>query len=124
MSPSQPTLDYLHTIIDNITDVIILIGVGPDHTYKILYVNKAFRTAFGTGEVVGTDIMESLGEKVAQPFYDRYDTVVATKKSLEWKDTVEFPGMTKVLEAKLLPILNAVGDCIQMVSITRDMTKK
>jgi PAS domain-containing protein len=124
MSPSQPTLDYLHTIIDNITDLIILIGVGPDHTYPILYVNKAFVESFGTDDVLGIDIMASLGKEVAQPFYDRYDKVVSTKKPLEWSDTVDFLGTTKVLEAKLLPILNAVGDCIQIISITRDMTKK
>lgn len=120
-SPAGRLLNYLHTIIDNIGDIIILIEVGPDESYKILYVNKAFTDSVGYTDVVGKQVSEVLPPVVYGPLRQRYQEVITTRHEVRWTTSADTPQGKKQYDVKLLPITNALGECVQMIGITHEL---
>jgi PAS domain-containing protein len=117
-------IQYLTTVFDNIKDSVLFIGVERNHAYRLLMANHAFYTSTGHRE---NDIGKELHEIVAPSSYQKlvahYDEVVKTKKPLEFTDTYDVPSGQRMYEVSLIPVLNAVGEAIQIAAISRDVTE-
>ncbi len=125
-SQSPQNLHYLRTIMDNIHDLVILIGVKPNDSYQILYVNRALCDAVGysESEIVGKDIIEVLGPDQCQGLAEYYQKVITSKQSVVYAAERTYPAGVKKFEVKLVPVLNSVGECIQIIGITREQPAK
>lgn len=110
-------------ILDNINDLVIMIGVKPNGSFPILYVNRPLSRCLGyvESDIIGREIAEVVGEDYFVTLHKRYMKVINTKKEIHYKTLLEGPAGAKYLEVKLLPVLNSVGECIQLIGITREV---
>jgi hypothetical protein len=116
-------LQYLTTVFDNIRDAIMLIGVEPDHTYRLLMVNAAFVINTGhSKDSEGKLVSEIVSPDSYRALRPRYDKVVATRKAVEYTEWYDVPLGPQAYEVKIIPILNAVGECVQLAVITYNVT--
>lgn len=117
-------IQYLTTVFDNIHDAILLIGVEPNNTFRLLMVNKGFNRGSGhTTEEIGKTVQEITQPKTYEKLVKRYQTVVKTKKRQAFTEEYEVPMGKQVYEVQLIPIFNSVGTCTQIACITHNVTE-
>ena len=117
-------LQYLTTVFDNIQDSILLIGLEPQGVYRLLLANKPFfRTSGFPQDSLGKTVPEIVGEEPAKYLIRHYKTVIRTKKPLEYTRWSDVPTGRKAFEVQLIPILNTVGEVVQIAALTRDVTE-
>ena len=117
-------LHYLTTVFDNIHDAILLIAVEPNEQYRLLLANSAFARNTGRTDVpVGKRIDEFVEPESYALLKPRYNKVVATKQPTTYQDWYNVPLGRQAFEVTLIPILNAVGQCVQIAAITRNITE-
>lgn len=123
-SSSLIFLHYLTTVFDNISDAIMLIGVEPGDTYRLLLANDAFIKGTGHSQNhVGKLVDETVSADYLPQLKKHYKRVIKTKQPLEYTEWYTVPLGRHAYEVKLIPILNAVGECVQIAAITRDVTE-
>jgi hypothetical protein len=117
-------LNYLTTVFDTIDEAIMLIGVEPGETYRLLLANQAFTRITGRLEVpIGKPVAQTVSKQAYRLLKDQYRKVVATRQPLTFTDWYEVPLGREAFEVKLIPILNSVGECVQIAAITRSVTE-
>ncbi len=117
-------LNYLTTVFDNISDVILLIGVEPNDQFRLLLANEAFSRNTGHPKtVVGKLIEDVVAPQSAAQLKPRYKKVIATKQPIIYTEWFDVPLGRQAFEVKLIPILNAVGQCVQIAAITHNVTE-
>ncbi|MET0779787.1 MAG: PAS domain-containing protein [Candidatus Saccharimonadales bacterium] len=121
---SMVFIQYLTTVFDNIHDAILLIGVEPNNTYRLLMANEEFNRGTGhTAVEIGKTIQQVTLPKTYEKLIKRYQTVVKSKKRHEFIEEYDVPMGKQTYEVQLIPIFNSVGTCTQIACITRNITE-
>jgi hypothetical protein len=116
-------LQYLTTVFDSLDELILLISVEPDGKYKILVTNKTYMQISGrTESPAGKYVSDVVSPDTWDELREKYETVVATKKPLEFTQTYKVPLGKQTYKVKLLPILNSVGEVVQIAGIASNVT--
>jgi len=117
-------LHYLTTVFDNITDAIFLVGIE-NKRYRLLLANEAFSKFSGySPDSIGKFADEFITD--AESFISitsNFKKVIDTKKPVEYFRWANVPLGRQAYQIKYIPILNAVGECVQIVGITRNITE-
>ncbi len=117
-------LQYLTTVFDNTNDAILLIGVEPRGVYRLLLANKAFFADTGFAQdVVGKRISDVLLPQVYIMLSKHCQQVVRTKTPINFTLSSEVPIGRRTYEIRLIPIINTVGDVVQIAGLNRDVTE-
>jgi hypothetical protein len=120
--------DYLLTVLENMTDVLMLFNVehSPVLQYRVAYMNDAaFKHLMIREDAVGlllTDVLRPAYSAVITAYYNE---VMTSGQAVSWSKQYDNNGpqlITLYLRTKLIPIKNALGDVIQILSITNDET--
>ncbi len=115
-------LEYLHTILNNIHDLVIVIVVGPEESYKVAYLNKAFSDFVGYTDIVGKQVSEVVEPETYASLRAHYRQAKSTKKEVTFLlPGTSTPNGVLSFEVKLIPILNTLGECVQIIAISREM---
>jgi PAS domain S-box-containing protein len=123
-STSMVFIQYLTTVFDNIKDAVLFIGVERNHTYRLLMANEAFYKDSGhTPDQAGMTIQDIVAPGVYKNLVKRYEQVIKTKKPYEYIATYDVPAGQRIFEVQLIPIINAVGEVVQIAGITRNITE-
>lgn len=123
-SSSLVFLQYLTVVFDNIKDAILLIGVEPKGTYRLLVANKVFFAVSGFPEdSVGKEVSEIVGPEGYAFLKGQYEKVAESKQPLDYIRWSDVPAGRRAFEVQMIPVLNTVGECVQIVAITRDITE-
>jgi PAS domain S-box-containing protein len=121
---SMVFIQYLTTVFDNIHDAILLIGVEPNNTFRLLMANKGFNRGSGhTAKEIGKTIQEISPPKTYEKLVKRYQTVIKTKKRQAFTEEYDVPMGRQTYEVQLIPIFNSVGTCTQIACITHNVTE-
>lgn len=116
-------LQYLTAVFDNIADAILLINVEPRGKYRLLLANNAFFTASGyTRDVVGKEVIDIVPPENYPALLRQYQRAIRTKKPVEYTKWSTVPKGKRAFKTKLIPILNTVGDTVQIAALTHDIT--
>lgn len=103
---------------------ILLIGVEPQETYRLLLANDAFWQDTGhQRDQIGKSIEEIVDAESYGLLKRRYKKVITSKRATEYTEWYTVPAGRQAYEVKLAPILNAVGECVQIAAITRNVTE-
>lgn len=117
-------LQYLTTVFDNLNDAIVLIGIEPHDTYRLLLANDAFFKSTGhTKEKLGKTLEEIVSPRSYASLKKRYKKVVLTREPVEYTEWYRVPLGRQAYEVKFMPILNAVGECVQIAGVSRNVTE-
>jgi len=123
-SSSLVFLHYLTTVFDNIDEAILLIGVEPRQTYRLLLANQAFARNTGRLEIpIGKPVSEAMSPEAYKILKRHYKKVVDTKQPLTITEWYEVPLGQQAYQIKLIPILSSVGECVQIAAITHNITE-
>ncbi len=117
-------LHYFTTVFDNIEDAVLLVGVEPKDTFRLLLCNEAFtRNSGHSKQDVGKTVKEVVSPKSYGKLIKRYKQAIKTKKKIQFVESYEVPIGRQTYAVTLLPILNVIGNCTQIVIITRNVTE-
>jgi len=117
-------LQYLTTVFDNIDEAIILINVEPKDGFRLLMANESFFTKTGyTKEVIGDDIKDIVSPKGYAHLLRNYRKVVQTKKQVQYTQVYSMPIGQMHYSVKLIPIVSAIGEVVQIAGIVNDITE-
>jgi len=117
-------LHYLTTVFDSIEEAILLIGVEEDEHYRLLIANQAY--ARNTGRVsipVGELLSDSVDPETFETLKKQYRQVVTTKQPMSFTQQYKVPLGMQTYAVRLLPILNSVGEVVQIAGIARNVTE-
>lgn len=117
-------LQYLTTVFDNLEEAILLVGVEPNNTFRLLMANEGFTRGTGHSKnEIGKTIEEVVVAESYKKLLPHYRKVVKTKKLWSFMEWYDVPIGRQAYEVKLIPIFNAVGECVQIAAITRNVTE-
>jgi PAS domain S-box-containing protein len=117
-------LQYLTTVFDNITDAVLLIGVEKGG-YRLLLGNKAFfETSGHSPDDVGKRIVDVVGKDNYPSLSREYQRAIKAKKPTEFTHWYTVPRGRSAFRVKILPIISAVGEVVQLVVLTHDITEQ
>ncbi len=118
-------LQYLTSVFDNIDDAILLIGIEPKGVYRLLLANDAFWRNSGHDQAscIGKSISVVVDPKSFEILKKMYKKVISTKKTVTSTTWFNVPLGRQAFDIKLIPVLNAVGECVQIAAITRNVTE-
>jgi PAS domain S-box-containing protein len=118
-------LQYLTTVFDNIDDAVLLIGVEPKGQYRLLMANEAFfrNTGYQRETSVGILLQEIIAPEDYMHRARQYHKVVTGKRPYTYQHWYNVPIGRQSYIIKLIPVLNAVGEVIQVASISRNTTE-
>jgi PAS domain S-box-containing protein len=121
---SMVFLQYLTTVFDNVKDAILLVGIEPKDTFRVLIANDGFTRSTGhTLEAIGKTVEETVHPDTYKKLLPRYHHVIKTKHASEFTETYESPLGQQVFDVKIIPILGAVGDVVQLAIISHNVTE-
>ncbi len=117
-------LQYLTTVFDNVQDVVLLIAVEPGQTYRLLMANDAyFRETGYDRTTIGEALQDIVNKKSYAHLTAQYNAVIETKEALFFTHWYTVPNGEQAFSVKLIPILNALGEVVQIASISRNVTE-
>lgn len=127
MSSKESSLVFLHyltTVFDNIGDAILLVSVEPDEQYRLLMANDAFFRSTGhTPDAIGKPVHEVVSKESYTQIKPRYHHAVTARKPVAYTEWYDVPLGRQAFFVKVIPIMNAVGECVQLAVITRNVTE-
>lgn len=118
-------LQYLTTVFDSIEEAIILVNVEPEGKYRLLMANDAFyrQSGYDRETTIGELVEKIVTVAGYKDLIQQYTNVVKTKKQVEFKRVYSVPLGKVSYQIKLIPILNAVGETIQIAGIIHDVSE-
>jgi PAS domain S-box-containing protein len=122
----QASERQLSVIYANISDVLFYLAVEPDDRFRFVSVNSAFLKATGMTEdqVVGKLVHDVIPEPALALVLGNYQEAIRTKKTVGWEEVTVYPAGKKHGEVSITPILDADGNCTQLIGTVHDITER
>ena len=121
---SSVFLHYFTTVFDHIEDAVLLVGVGPGDDFTLLMCNEAFaRNSGHSRKSVGKKVRDIVHPTSYPGLAEKYRQVVAAKQAISYEEQFQVPLGKQCYDITLLPVLNAIGECRQILAITRNITE-
>lgn len=115
---------YLTHILDSVHDAVIVLGIEASDTYRILMTNAAFHQETGIPKnCIGKTISQVITNESLGKLTKMYQKVRTTKKPHEYAAWYDMPIGHNMYEVKLIPICNAMGECVQIAAVARNATE-
>lgn len=116
-------MNYLDEVFENVKEAIIFIRVEPNNTYRTVLVNKAATEMSGySRDIVGKDVSEFASPQGYKAIVKQYEKVIRTRKSIEFEHWSNVPNGKEAYSTRLVPVLNALGECSLIVAIVEHIT--
>jgi PAS domain S-box-containing protein len=114
----------LSLIFATVSDVIFLLAVEPDETYRFVSVNPAFLEVTGLSQeqVVGKRIEEVLPPSAHAFVRANYALAISESRTVRWEEISEYPIGTLYGEVALTPALDPSGACTHLIGSVHDIT--
>ena len=116
---------WLSLIYDSVSDVIFVIDVEPHDNFRFKSVNRRFPEVTGLSEnqIVGKLVQEIIPEPARDMVLGKYKEAIKTGHSVHWEEVSSYPAGIKYGEVTVAPILDANGNCTQLIGTVHDITE-
>jgi len=116
--------NQLNAIFNTISDVIFLLSVEPNETYRFISVNEMFlkTTGLKKKEVINKVYTEVIPESSHELVLRKYKASIENKQTVMWEEITDYPNGRKYGLVKVSPIFNDKGICINLVGSVHDIT--
>ncbi|MDZ7671163.1 MAG: PAS domain S-box protein [Gammaproteobacteria bacterium] len=124
-TPDHLTKEQLQLIYNNTSDLVFLIAVGADGTYRLESVNPAYlqRTQLQAGDLAGRTIEDILPRAQFDYVKARYDEAVASGGPFNYQTRTVLRGSDIYLDTTLVPVFDEQGRCTHLIGVSRDITQ-
>lgn len=115
----------LALIFDTVSDVVFLVTVEPDETFRFASVNSAFLevTGLSAAQVVGKRVEEVLPPSSRELVLGRYREAIRTCSPVHWEEVSVYPSGTLYGEVTVTPAIDASGRCTHLIGSVHDVTE-
>ena len=121
---SMVFLNYLTTVFDSINDFILLVGVEPNNQFRLLLANEPFYRITGfPRDSVGKLVNDIVGATNFKTLCRHYKDVIDSKEPKEYTEWSELPSGKLAYHVRLIPVLNSVGEVVQLAAVIQDVTE-
>ncbi len=120
------SLSMLEEILNTLQDLVFIVEVENEDTFKYMYANKLGMEHAGLDESgYGQTFQQILPAEVAELVQTMYHRAATSKQSFTYEDCVILEDGRKVYyESVLNPIVDKDGKCRYIVCITRNVTER
>ena len=115
----------LSLIFDSVGDVIFLLSVEPEESYRFISINPLFLTTTGLNreQVIGKRIEEVLPKTAHNFVKEKYKQAIKENKMVKWEEVSDYPTGKLYGSVSITPALNAEGDCTHLIGTVHDITE-
>ncbi len=115
----------LSLIFDTVSDVIYLLAIEPEDSYRFVSVNPAFLAVTGltSSQVVGKRMEEVLPETAHALVRSKYQQAIQERKTIRWEEVSAYPTGTLYGEVAVTPAWDATGVCTHLIGSVHDITE-
>ncbi|MCX6281458.1 MAG: PAS domain S-box protein [Bacteroidetes bacterium] len=116
----------LSSIYDTVGNVIFLIEITEDKSYKFSSVNQAFINVTGipAEAVIGKNINDVIPEPSLALVLGNYRQAIATKSIIRWEETTNYPTGPLTGIVSVAPVFDTDGKCTHLVGSVNDITDR
>jgi len=116
----------LSSIYDTVGNVIFLLEITEDRSFKFLSVNQAFINVTGipAEAVIGQTIHDVIPEPSLTLVLGNYRKAIITKSTIRWEETTQYPTGTLTGIVSVTPVFDADGQCTHLVGSVNDITER
>jgi diguanylate cyclase (GGDEF)-like protein/PAS domain S-box-containing protein len=120
------TEEQSQVIFDNAHDIFFVVNIEPEGQFRFVTVNPRFESVTGlqSDQVIGKLIQDVIPEPSCVLVLEKYKEAVKAKKSVQWEEASIYPAGLKVGEVSITPVFDANKNCIQLIGIVLDITKR
>ncbi len=114
----------LELIYDNVKDVLYMIEVEPDFTFKFIAVNNSFTAVTGLPQelIIGKYLHEVIPPESIDLVRGNYMTAIRERKTMHWKEISQYPTGQKTGLVTITPVFDKNGECHKMIGSVHDIT--
>jgi diguanylate cyclase (GGDEF)-like protein/PAS domain S-box-containing protein len=114
------------TIFEAVSDLIFVIEVGDDESFRCVTVNPAYlrRTGLELSQLVGKSVEDILPPDAAQFALRQYREAVRHGVTLTYEEWTELPGGEVYIETTLQPLADESGNVRHLLGVARDITER
>jgi len=120
----QVSEQRLSLIFDTVGDVIFLLAVEPEDSFRFIAMNRTGLTVTGLTQeqVVGKRVEEVLPEAAHALVIDKYKEAIRQNKTVRWEEISDYPTGTLYGEVAITPAWNTAGFCTHLIGSVHDIT--
>ncbi len=114
----------LHSIYDQVADVLFYLGVEPQENYRFISVNMPFYQATGLREdqVIGKSVKGVIPEPSLSLVLGKYKQAIEERKPISWIEITPYPSGKKYGEVTVAAVFDGEGICTNLVGTVHDIT--
>jgi PAS domain S-box-containing protein len=114
----------LSLIFDTVGDVIFLLSVEPEDSFRFIAMNRKGLTVTGLTQeqVVGKRVAEVLPEAAHALVIDKYKEAIRQNKTVRWEEISDYPTGTLYGEVAVTPAWDTAGYCTHLIGSVHDIT--
>ena len=115
---------YFSQVFDTVRDIIFIVGIEPDDTFRFTSVNRMFLEITGLSEsqVIGKTVEEIIPEPSSILVLEKYREAVQGRLPVHWQEVSVYPAGEKFGEVTVTPVFDATGKCTQLIGTVHDIT--
>ena len=115
----------LSLILNTVSDVIFLLAVESEKTYRFVSINPAFTLMSGLekDQVLGKEIGDVLPKSVKINLFKNNENAIKTNKTIKWEEEIEYRLGKRYGEIAVTPFWDNAGVCTYIVGSIHDITE-
>jgi PAS domain S-box-containing protein/putative nucleotidyltransferase with HDIG domain len=116
----------LSSIYNTAADVLFLLRVEKDESYRFISVNQSFLNTTGLDkkQVVGKHVSDVIPEPALSMVLGKYSQAIQEKRILRWEETSDYPKGRLTGDVSIAPVFDETGSCTQLVGAVHDITER
>ena len=113
-------------VYSNMEEVVYHAAVESGERFRFVSVNQAFYKATGLseGDVIGKLLHEVIPEPSYSLVLERYREAIASRATVQWEEATACPTGRKVGSVSVTPVLDAFGNCTDLIGTVHDITAR
>jgi len=118
--------EKLELSFNNTNDIMFLISVDKDKTFRFYTINKSFLDATGLSrqEVENKRVEEVIPEPSCSLVLSKYKQAIKKRITIKWDETTAYPSGSRTGIVTISPIFNEENECINLVGTVHDITER
>jgi len=116
--------NQLSAIFNTISDILYLVSIEPNETYRFISVNEMFLKATGLKkeQVINKTILEVIPQPAQELVLGKYREAIETKQTVFWEEISDYPAGKKYGLVRITPTYNEQGISTNLVGSVHDIT--
>ena len=116
----------LELIYDTVSDVIFLLSVETEESYRFVSVNKAFlqTTGLKVDQVIGKDADEVFPPSSYHLAFINCRKAIQERIPVTWEEVSEYPAGSKTVIVTVNAVYDEAGTCTHLVGAVHDITER